>query len=333
MEPHPGEFDRRQIRHYRDVLSELREQGMVPMLTLHHFTSPLWLAERGGWEAAEAPEAFTRFVARVVDAVGDLVGLWCTINEPNIYATQGWLLGEFPPGRSGAVRGAWRVLANLHRAHELAYRAIKSRFPDAPVGLAHNRWLLLPARPRNPLDRAVAAAAQAAMDRWPALAGRRLEPVLEARSDFIGLNHYSGELVAFDPARPRDGFLRRLPPPGAPLNAFGWAVKPEWMRRVLNDLKPLGKPVYITENGTATDDDGFRSDFLRDVLEQVWLSIQDGVDVRGYFHWTSTDNFEWAAGYSMRFGLIECDRRTMARIPKPSAAGYARIAHANALVG
>ncbi|MGH7775559.1 MAG: glycoside hydrolase family 1 protein [Candidatus Dormibacterales bacterium] len=331
LEPRPGEFDLRALGHYRDVLGEAREQGLEPMVTLHHFTSPAWFAERGGWSARGSPEAFLPFVRKVVDELGDLVTFWCTVNEPNVYAAQGWLVGTFPPGRTGDARGAWAVLRNLHAAHELAYQEIKGRRPGAQVGLAHNKWVMTPARARNPLDQAAAAAAQAAMDRWPALSGPRLEPVVRASSDFVGLNHYSGEEVLFAPARARAGFIRRRPPPGAPLSDFGWAVRPGWMRRALSELRGLGKPVLVTESGIAAGDDGVRRRYLTAVLREVLLSIEDGVDVRGYFHWTSMDNFEWAQGYSMRFGLIECDRRTLERRPKPSAALFARIAGANSL--
>ena len=208
IEPSQGEFDSRQIRHYRDVLGELREQGMSPMVTLFHFTSPLWFAARGGWAAPQAEEAFLPFVRKVVDELGDLVSIWCTINEPNIYATQGWIFGAWPPGRRNDVRGVWRVLGNLKRAHEAAYRVIKNRWPDAPVGFSHNKFWLVPARPRNPLDRAAVQTGRRMMDFWPVGRGR-MERTVAASSDYIGLNHYSGRLVQFDP--PSRGIAVRPP--------------------------------------------------------------------------------------------------------------------------
>jgi len=331
VEPSPGEFDARQLRHYRDVLGELREQGMTPMLTLHHFANPIWFAERGGWAARGAAAAFLPFVRRVIDELGDLVSLWCTINEPNIYATQGWILGAWPPGRKNDVPGLWRVLANLRQAHEAAYAIIKERLPDAQVGLAHNKFWLVPARPRNPLDRAAARTARTTMDYWPVGRGR-LQRTVAASGDFIGLNHYSGRLVRFDPRRPRSQFVQQFNPPGFPISDFGDAVKPDWIRQALVDLKPFAKPVYVTESGIATHEDEWRQEFLRAILAEVHGAIADGVDVRGFYHWTSMDNFEWAWGYKMKFGLIEVDRKTMERTPKPSAHLFARIAGANALV-
>jgi beta-glucosidase len=329
IEPSEGEFDSRQIRHYRDVLGELREQGIQPMLTLHHFTSPLWFTRKGGWRAAGSARAFLPFVHRVVDELGDLVSMWCTINEPSIYAAQGWLTGEFPPGRKGDIASVYLVESNLQRAHEMAYGAIKRRWPDSPVGLSHHKFLFMPATPKRQ-DRWAAGTAQMLMDSWPVGPGR-LRRIVESTSDYVGIAHYHVQNVAFDPRRPADQFIRRFNVPGAQVSDMGWSADARWMRTVLNELKGLGKPVYITENGLGTSDDERRQRYLVDVLSNVRLAIEDGVDVRGYFHWTNMDNFEWARGYQVRFGLIDVDRTTLERTIKPSGRLYARIAQANAL--
>ena len=330
IEPAQGEFDRAQIEHYREVLTELRAQGMVPMVTLHHFTSPAWFSRRGGWAASGAADAWLPFVRRVAEELGELVGMWCTINEPNIYAYQGWAAGEFPPGRRGDMLGVVRVLGNLRRAHEAACRKLHRLTPDVPVGLAQHRWLMLPADPRRRRDRLAAGTASFFMDRWPVGRGR-WRRVVEAPGDYLGLNHYSGSLVAFSPRAVGEAFAKRTNPPGLPESDFGWAVHPPWLRDCLEDLRPLGRPIYVTENGIATRDDAVRVEFLRAALEQVWEAIRAGADVRGYFHWSSHDNFEWAHGYSMRFGLIGVDLATQARTIKPSGHLFARIAESNAL--
>lgn len=330
IEPSQGEFDSRQIRHYRDVLGELREQGIQPMVTLHHFTNPLWFIRKGGWAAAGSAHAFLPYVRRVVEEMGDLVNLWCTFNEPNIYAANGWITGEFPPGRNGDLASTYRVLSNMRRAHEMAYAAIKQCWPDSPVGLSHHKFLFMPATTSR-RDRLATQTAQLAVDRWPVAPGR-LRKVVEATSDFIGIAHYHGQCVAFDPRRPREQFIRRFNVPGAPVTEMGWSSDPAWMRLVLNELKGLGKPVYITENGLAATEDKKRESYLIEVLANVRLAIQDGVDVRGYFHWTDTDNFEWARGYQAHFGLIAVDRVTLERTVKPSGRLYSRIAKANGLL-
>jgi len=329
IEPSAGEFDRAQIEHYRQVLLELRDQGMAPMVTLHHFTSPRWFAKRGGWAASGAHEAWLPFVRRVAEELGDLVAFWCTLNEPNIYAYQGWLAGEFPPGRKGDIRGFYSVLANMRRGHEAAYGELVRLTPAVPVGIAQHKWLMLPADPARRRDRFAAASAQFFMDRWPA--GARWQRVVEAPCDYLGLNHYSGSLVAFSLRRAGEGFANRFNPPGLPVSDFDWAVEPRWLRVCLEQLRPLGKPLYVTENGIAAIDDRRRVRFIRDVLGHLWLAIQDGVDVRGYFHFSSHDNFEWARGYSMHFGLIGVDLKTQERTVKPSGWEYSQIAQANAL--
>jgi beta-glucosidase len=329
IEPSQGEFDSRQIRHYRDVLGELREQGIQPMVTLHHFTSPLWFSRKGGWAEDGAAHAFMPFVHRVVDELGDLIGLWCTINEPNIYAVSGWMAGDFPPEHRGDLAGLYRVTSNMHRAHELAYSAIKRRWPDALVGLSHHRFLMFPASKKR-RDRWAAQTAQLVLDRWPVAPGW-LHRAVEATSDYVGIAHYHGQMCAFDAGLARQQFIRRFNVPGAAVTDMGWSCDPSWMRTVLNELRPLHKPVYITENGLASNDDEWRQRYLKEILSNVLLAIDDGVDVRGYFHWTNMDNFEWGRGYSARFGLIDVDRKTLERTIKPSGRLYARIAQANSL--
>ena len=327
IEPSPGEFDSRQIRHYRDVLGELREQGIEPMVTLHHFTSPIWFAKKGGWAERESVKAFVAFASRAADEFGDLVNLWCTINEPNIYAANGWMTGEFPPGHVGDLRGLLAVLSNMHRAHELAYVAIKKRRPDSLVGLSHHKLLFLPATGKR-RDHLAAGTAQLVVDRWPIGPGQ-FRRVVESTCDFIGIAHYWAQLAAFDPSRPQDQFVKRTNVPGAQMTDMGMTSDPIYMRRVLNELKSLKKPVYITENGLGTGDDERRKRYLAEVLDNVRLAIDDGVDVRGYFHWTNLDNFEWARGYGVKFGLIDVDRKTLERTVKPSGQLYGRIAAAN----
>lgn len=330
VEPEPGRFDAEAIAHYRDVLQVLRDLGMTPMVTLHHFSSPAWFARRGGFTKGGSARLFEAFVRRLVDELGEMVGLWCTINEPNIYAVQGWLLGEFPPGRRNDVAGLVSVLGNLRRAHELAYAAIKERRPEAQVGIAQHRWFLLPARARSRLDRLAVAIGDLPMTSWPAglLRWRR---VVEASSDFVGLNHYTGTLCRFDLTRPGEQFMHRFNPPEASVTQMGWVVVPEWFGASLRELKALGKPVYVTENGIATLDDEVRQRFLLDYLGQLADVMREGLDVRGYFHWTAIDNFEWAHGFTPRFGLVAMDSETGERTPRPSAHLMGRIAESGRL--
>src|SRR5260370_1735475 len=174
---------------------------MEPMVTLHHFTNPLWFIRKGGWAASGSARAFLPFVHRVVVELGALVSLRCTLNEPTIYAAHGWIPGESPPARLGDLASFYRVLANMRRAHELAYLAIKRRWPDSPVGLSHHKFLFLPASKKR-ADRLAAQTARLVGDRAPVAPGR-LRNVGESTPDFIGIAHCHRQCVAFAARRPR----------------------------------------------------------------------------------------------------------------------------------
>jgi beta-glucosidase len=330
IEPAEGEFDTKEIEHYRTVLTHLHDKGIRAMVTLHHFTNPRWFARKGGWEKPGSSNAFLAFVAKVVDELGELVDYWCTINEPNLYAVNGWLVGEFPPGKRADWIGYYRALVNLRLAHEAAYHVIKRRWPDEPVGLSHHRFLLMPATAGRG-DGIAARLGGFVLDRWPSRLGH-WRATIEATSDFIGIAHYWGQLIALDLRRPGNLFSRRFDPPGLRKTDMGFATDPSWLRQVVEEAASLGKPVYITENGLSTTDDTWRQEYIRAVITEMGACIDDGVPLKGYFHWTSMDNFEWARGYTQKFGLIDVDRTTLDRIIKPSGHFYAATAASNGLL-
>lgn len=345
IEPAPGVFDQSALRKYAELIGLLRARGIEPMVSLHHFTDPLWLTEQGAWENPLIGDIFARFVTRVVDALGDQVTLWSTINEPNIYAYLGFLSGSFPPGANSLLRTV-KVMRNMMLAHGRAYRAIHRLQTGARVGLAHHLRVFLPADPDSLADRRVAAmldqfgnrAILEAITRGrltPLLGwGQTVTPLIDA-SDYIGLNYYTTARVAFAPTRPGQLFARQFMDPNAELSEItpeGQAyseINPNGIYIALKKLAVYGKPIYITENGLPDRDDEVRPRFLATYLAEVWRAIQEGADVRGYYHWTLVDNFEWAAAWSLRFGLFDLDPVTGARVARPSAAVYSRIAQAN----
>lgn len=347
IEPAPGVFDQAALQHYANMINLLRQRGIEPMVTLHHFTDPLWLTEQGGWENPLISDVFARFVTRVVEALGDQVTLWCTINEPIVYAQGGYLGGAFPPGVNNLPRGL-RVLRNMLLAHGRAYRVIHRLQSGARVGLAHHLRLFRPADPASAADRRAAAWLDQAANRatLEAITHGRLTPMigwgqpatqLIDSSDYIGLNYYTAARVAFDPTLPNTLFARQFIDPNSELSEFTpegepySAIDPGGLYLALKKLAPYGKPIYITENGLPDRQDEIRPRFLATYLAEVWRAIQDGVDVRGYYHWTLVDNFEWAAAWSLRFGLFALDPETGARTARPSAAVYSRIAQANGI--
>ena len=256
--------------------------------------------------------------------------MWCTINEPNIYAANGWITGEFPPAHRGDLAGSTASLATCDSAHELAYAAIKRRWPDTPVGLSHHKFLFLPASSKR-RDRLAARTAQFAVDRWPVGPGR-LRRVVEATSDFIGIAHYWAQMCAFDPRRPRDQFIRRFNVPGAQLTDMGWSADPVWMRRVLNELKGLGQAgLHHRERAghrrrraarSATSPTCSKTCGWRSRTASTSAATSTGRT------WTTSSG---RAGTRRQFGLIEVDRKTLERTIKPSGRLYGRIAGANAL--
>ena len=338
IEPRPGEIDGDAVAHYRDVLETLRGHGITPLVSLHHFTSPIWFAREGGFEASSSVERFRAFAGLCAREYGDLVQLWATFNEPNVYAYQSYFLDRWPPQRRD-FRAGVRVLRNMVRAHAAAFDELKSgpHGASAQVGIAQHLRVFQGYRRWLPLDRAVALMPDLGFNRWflractTGFAGfplGGLERIPEAAGtlDYIGVNYYSRDMVAFSLARPGELFSNTFPLPGAELSDFQMEVYPEGLRTVLVDTwRRYGKPIYITENGVADRTDRLRPRALVAHLAEAARAIHEGVDLRGYLHWSSMDNFEWAEGYSMRFGLVEVDFKTQARKPRPSAALYTRI--------
>lgn len=341
VEPQPGTCDNSALERYRHMLQGLRARNIEPMVTLHHFTNPGWLAEQGGWEAPETVALFARFARRVVEALGPYCDLWCTINEPNVYGYMGYLEGAFPPGQSD-LGTAMSVVRNMLLGHAAAYREIHAVQPHARVGLAHNMRVFDPANPRSVLDRCAARMTDRVYNQailtalttghwmWPLGVG--LAWRLRGTLDWIGLNYYTRDLVAFDRSRSQQLFTRRLHGDGSELLDGGYGeFYPPGLLRCLRRLARLDLPIYVTENGVPDDDDDQRPRYLVTHLHQMWRAIQCCYPVMGYYHWTLVDNFEWAEGWSLRFGLIELDPETQARRPRRSADLYTDVVRANAL--
>lgn len=329
IEPEPGQWNRAAIEHYRSVIQALRDRALEPMVTLHHFTSPAWLAARGGFERRDAVDFFERYVERVARELGDAVTFWIPVNEPTVYTLLGWIHGEWPPFARWALWRARRVLANLARAHVAAYRVLHTCCPAARVGVAHSAPHITPCNPRRMRDRVAARIRDHVLNehffrRIGARAGRA------RHLDFIGLNYYTRTLVssrglgagALFGRACKQAHHRDL----GEISQMGWEVHAPGLTRVLERFATYGVPLYITENGLATEDEELRRRYLGDHLASVAAALQQGIDVRGYFWWSLLDNFEWALGTAPRFGMVEVDYQTQERRPRPVATDFQRIA-------
>jgi beta-glucosidase len=292
------------------------------VVSLHHFTNPAWFAERGGWLRGDAPALFTRYAERMAAELPE-VSWWLTLNEPTVYAKNGFVAGEWPPRVHGSWRQAARVLRTMARAHRAAYRAIRRARPTARVGFAHSLpWI-------EPCDRG------RALDRWAAwgrdllLNRGLLSWIGGARHlDFLGINYYTRTVVRWAPSglalfagrECLDAHHAR-----GPMSDIGWEVYPRGLGRVLDRYARLGVPLLVTENGIATTDESLRSRFLRDHLAEIRDALGRGVPVLGYLHWTLMDNFEWSLGTRPRFGLLANDYATQTRTPRPAALELAQV--------
>jgi beta-glucosidase len=314
IEPEPGRFDQAALDVYRRQLEALKQAGIEPLVTLHHFTNPGWLAERGGWTNPEVAPRLANYADRVARQTSDLVKWWITINEPSILALKGYIEGTWPPHRPMDLRGYVRLMRHAARGHALARHALRSHRPDALVSMAFAVWPMQAWRWWSPIDQAMARVGD-----W-LWQGRVLSRALPAL-DWIGVNYYSRTLVGWPwPGPPSDDPATRTD--------FGWEIYPQGLYDVLRRVGQYGKPVVITENGIADADDDQRPAYIVAHVRQMYRALAAGVDLRGYMHWSLLDNFEWAEGFAQRFGLATRDR-----VLRPSASVYGRIARANAVDG
>ncbi len=321
IEPEKGRFDPDAMQHYRREIEGLLAAGIVPLVTLHHFSDPLWLEDSGGWLNPEVLDLFERYTSYVVEALGDLVADWVTINEPNVYTLFAYMFGIFPPGKT-SITACFKVAKNMAEAHIRSYRKIheirqKTGRSETMVGVANHIRVLEP-KHGGLLERCVTGLYDYLFH------GMFINPVA-GYMDFFGVNYYSREMISLS-GNPAMLFGKFETKQGVPVNDLGWEIYPEGLYRVCTRYWEQSKvPIYITENGTCDRADAFRTKYIYDHLYQVRRLINDGVDVRRYYHWTFTDNFEWEEGTSARFGIVELNYETQERKVRPSGLFYRDI--------
>jgi beta-glucosidase len=325
VHPEENQFSEQEIKHYADVINSLKERNLEPVVTLHHFTNPLWLSRMGGWENKKAVGLFLSYAEKIVDALSPDVKYWVTINEPTIYIYFSYIDGSWPPQVKSASR-AKKVRDNLIAAHVKAYRSIhqiyKNKGLQEPfISIAHHMQAFVPCSPalKNRF---------AAYLRHKAFNLDFLERLLRYKSlDFIGLNYYSRSKVdvkrwgiknlVFDVCESNHNPVKK--------NSLGWDIYPQGLYELLIKLSRYKLPVFILENGICTEDDTLRWEFIKGHLEKLLLAVADGAKVIGYIYWALMDNFEWDKGFAPRFGLIEVDYNTYQRRVRESAKKLALV--------
>jgi len=357
----PGEAG---LAFYDALVDELLGAGITPYVTLFHWDYPLALYRRGGWMNPASPSWFAAYTKAVVDRLSDRVSNWITLNEPQVFLGYGHLVGEHAPGLKLPLSEIMPMVHHALKAHGMAAACIRERARTeprigwAPVGIASLPSATAPAEIEAARAKTFAVERAdlwnntlfddpAILGRYPedslALLGRHLPPgwerdmdLIRQPLDFLGLNFYQGSRVSLGP----DGTAQPAPREiGRARTAFSWDITPEvlyWGPRFF--WERYGLPIVITENGMANLDwigldgrvrDPQRIDYTARHLQQLLRAVRDGVQVRGYFHWSLLDNFEWAEGYEQRFGLVYVDFHTQRRTPKDSARWYAEVIRTN----
>jgi beta-glucosidase len=358
-----GAVEQRGLDYYRRLTDALLEAGIRPLPTLYHWDLPQRLEDDGGWPARETAERFAEYAAIVTAALGDRVERWATFNEPWIFTRFGYLEGAHAPGRSD-VEAYLHATHTVNLAHALATRAIKANRSSLQVGCVYSVSPAVPASESDD-DRIAAEAFHAYVNLWfvepartgtyPARACDGAPPlarmgyrdgddvILRVPLDWAGINYYFHQIVrSAPPSGPLQLAFEAVTRREAPLTEFGWPVNPDGLHAILVRMyDDCGRiPLEVTENGCSYHDypdasgavhDARRITYLRGHLTALARAVADGVDVRGYHHWSLLDNFEWAEGYTQRFGLVHVDFASLARTIKDSGRWYARVARSHQL--
>lgn len=341
--PEPGTLNKKALDHYRKIIDELLKRKITPFVTLLHFTLPIWWFKDGGLlnRSEEHLNHFAQFCHIVASTFKGRVKFYNTINEPSIVML-GYITDMFAPGEK-SIPKAITALGTVMLMHGIAYRAVKSVDPNAKVGIVHNVQIVKPYNPQSFQDRIFAqivdymfngAVIRALQKGKLPLQVLSYHKELIASNDFIGVNFYNFLRVSIK--------IKNFSTPAtdSPLcgndklcAGLGWEPYPEGfylaIKRIHDAFPTL--PIYITENGIGTDNDQWRQQVLIDHLKMMHKAMTEGIDIKGYFHWSLIDNFEWAQGYMSRFGLVAVDFKTQKRTLKQSGKLYAQIAKENAI--
>lgn len=320
IEPKEGKFNKEEIEHYRKVLKALHKRNITPFVSLWHWTTPFWLSERGGWSNDKIIAYFTRYTKVIVKELGDLIDFWVTINEPTMpyfkgYLYFGYFKGFWPPKKKN-IYSAWLAYRNFIKAHKKSYQIIKNADKNAKIGIALNCVYVEPYNKNSFLNKI-------SVFIYRYLYNHLFFDLTKKYQDYLGVNYYFHDRLKFPFLISNQNKL---------VSDIGWEIYPEGIYHVLKEMKKYRKPIYITENGLADAEDALRKDFIKNHLFWIHKALEEGVDVKGYLHWSLMDNFEWGEGFLARFGLVEISYKTLERKIRHSAYYYAKICKNNQLI-
>lgn len=330
VEPEENNFSQEEFAHYREVLLDLKNRNIKVQVTLWWWTSPIWFQEKYKFSDDKSVEVFARYAEKVIDELGDLIDMYQVFNEPMVPLGQGYLGGVFPPGLMNPWK-FWKAVDNIARSYNKTYEIIKGKYPNIPVGISYlYNWY----ESKN-LGFLIAIINK--ISKWFRV--DLLDKKIRENLDFVAIQYYRLGKINFDWKNIRMDSKNQIyfgfTIEEDKNNLMKWISYPEGIYKVLKEVAGNYRlPVYVTENGVPTDiglNDEERIEFIKQHLRFVHQAISEGVDVRGYNHWSLLDNFEWLYGYKPRFGLIEIDYETLERKPRRSFYEYQKICKNNEL--
>lgn len=319
VEPEEGVWDKAQWEHYKKYIQTLLDMNIEPFLNIWHWTLPVWFTDKGGFSKRSNLKYFDRFVAKLSQElqIKELKYV-ITLNEPNVYTSFSYLTGEWPPQLKSPIKAALTYW-NLTRAHHRAYNILKAVHPKLQIGVAAQLANIQAKRPHNLLDEIATKWMRYAWNWW--FLNR-----IKNYQDFVGINYYFTDYYELGDHKGIKNveFFHRANPK-VPKNDLGWYMEPEGIYPLmLRTWSHYKKPIIITENGLADETDEYRRWWIEETMVAMERALSEGVDLRGYMHWSLLDNFEWAYGWWPKFGLIAVDRANgMTRKPRPSALWWA----------
>jgi len=309
IEPREGEFSEEAIQNYREILENLKNRNIKTVVTFWHWTSPIWFQEKYGLHKKESQEIFARYGKKIIDELGNLINIIVVINEPMMPLAFGFLNGKYPPGIKCPIR-YWKASRNLSAAYKEIYNYSKEKNPKTPVGITTLYNLFEPTNKFNPINQLIIWIAKKF---W----NDSFFDKIKNQCDYYGLDYYFHRVL---------GIFGDKVNKEAKRNDMGWEIYPEGLEKTLQEIwKKYHLPIYIMENGLADGKDQYRSDFIREHINYMKKAMENGVEVKGYLHWSFMDNYEWLYGYEPRFGLVEIDYNTLERKPRKSFYVYKEI--------